>query len=515
MVVWGGYGGGYLNSGGRYDPIADSWSPTSTSGAPSARSLHTAVWSGNRMIVWGGGTSSADRQNTGGRYDPASDTWLPTSLVNAPLGRYSHTAVWAGDRMIIWGGNTFPLSNSGGMYFPASDTWSATSTTGAPAIRTDHTAVWSGAEMIVWGGKSNDTGSCPPFVFFNSGGRYNPATNTWLPLSGTPPEGRIGHTAIWSSIPGFTGMIVWGGYYDIQYAQPCAPIASSFPASSRYDPASDTWVPVTSLSAPSARAFHTAVSTPDLMLIWGGTGPGGNVNPSRPSRVLRDGGRLLMASDYDGDGDGFSVCGGDCNDNNPAVHPGAIEVCDGVDNNCNGLVDEGFDQDGDGFTTCAGDCNDGNPGVHPGAAEACNQIDDDCDGLVDEDFDSDGDGRPGCGQDCDDQDATVWTPAAEVAGLAISSSLPTQITWNSQAVSAGPQTTYFLGSGSFGPGAGIDFSTSDCLLFNDTGNAVQDDRPDPGLGHGFWFLAAAANNCGWGTYGADSGGAERQVANCP
>ena len=55
MIVWGGYGNsGYLNTGGRYDPVTDSWTATSTINAPTGRWLHTAVWTGSQMIVWGG-----------------------------------------------------------------------------------------------------------------------------------------------------------------------------------------------------------------------------------------------------------------------------------------------------------------------------------------------------------------------------------------------------------------------------------------------------------------------------
>ena len=57
----------------------------------------------------------------------------------------------------------------------------------------------------------------------------------------------------------------------------------------------------------------------------------------------------------DADGDGYTVADGDCDDGDPAVNPGASEVCNGFDDDCDGIIDEGFDADGDGVTTCAGD----------------------------------------------------------------------------------------------------------------------------------------------------------------
>ena len=57
------------------------------------------------MIVWGGVDETFNDTNTGGRYDPIEDSWTATSTTNAPLPRDSHTAVWTGSEMIVWGGD--------------------------------------------------------------------------------------------------------------------------------------------------------------------------------------------------------------------------------------------------------------------------------------------------------------------------------------------------------------------------------------------------------------------------
>ena len=61
--------------------------------------------------------------------------------------------MWTGSEMIVWGGDAYrAVLNTGGRYNPSTDSWTATSTTNAPTARIGHTAVWTGSEMIVWGG---------------------------------------------------------------------------------------------------------------------------------------------------------------------------------------------------------------------------------------------------------------------------------------------------------------------------------------------------------------------------
>ncbi len=198
------------------------------------------------------------------------------------------------------------------------------------------------------------------------------------------------------------------------------------------------------------------------------------LRPADKRVIVATHGRGVFTSDSygqpeDKDGDGFPA-DVDCDDTNPNVYPGAPEICDGLDNNCNGLIDdedplyEGDvfiwyrDKDGDGYgdpndstTSCMqpegyvldnSDCNDNNASIHPGAAEICDGIDNNCSGSIDHedpayegdvftwyrDKDGDGYGDPNdstisCMQpegyvldnsDCNDNDATIHPGATEI-----------------------------------------------------------------------------------------------------
>lgn len=134
-------------------------------------------------------------------------------------------------------------------------------------------------------------------------------------------------------------------------------------------------------------------------------------------------------STVDADLDGVNVCD-DCDDNDGSIFPGATERCDGLDNDCDGLIDEDFDLDGDGYGTCSQDplirdCDDTQPNDYPGAPELCGAgagdgRDNDCDGYIDEGCqgcsmaDNDGDGISECGGDCNDADPDTYPGAPEI-----------------------------------------------------------------------------------------------------
>jgi gliding motility-associated-like protein len=214
---------------------------------------------------------------------------------------------------------------------------------------------------------------------------------------------------------------------------------------------------------------------------------------------------------------GYVTDNSDCDDTNNAVFPGAAEVCNAIDDDCDTVIDNGAlltfyqDADGDGFGNIAintlactppvgfvfndDDCDDANNAISPGAVETCNTIDDDCDTAIDEgvtfsffaDADGDGFGNPSlsiqaCSQpvgfvpdntDCDDTNNAIFPGAAEVCNT-LDDNCDTQI-------DEGVQTTYYADADGDGFGdnsvitlacaapAGFVSDNTDC---DDTNNAI-------------------------------------------
>jgi N-acetylneuraminic acid mutarotase len=273
MIVWGGAGNfstqRNLNDGGLYDPTTNSWQPLNVNGAPSGRNGHKAFWTGTKMIIWGGwnqlNSGAETLLNNGGLYDPGTNAWQPLNVNGAPSGRYLSSAIWTGSKMIVWGGsgpNGIGTFNNGGIYDPTTNTWQSINLIGAPSARAGHSAVWTGSKMIIWGGNINR-------ITFNDGGIYDPLTNTWQPigLNGSP-SGRYDHTSVWTG----SKMIVWGGTESVN---------GSFIRRDNggiYDPLSNSWQPLNLSGVPSVRTVPSALWTGSKMVIWGGYTTGGQLN---------------------------------------------------------------------------------------------------------------------------------------------------------------------------------------------------------------------------------------------
>ncbi|HEX4824928.1 MAG TPA: MopE-related protein [Candidatus Polarisedimenticolaceae bacterium] len=517
MIVWGGVinpfrsNSAYLNTGGRYSPATDSWAPTSHGAdVPTPRRYHTAVWDGREMIVWGGTPAPTVGLNTGGRYDPISDSWRPTSIgVGVPPagqyfvvwtghemilvstscagGRYDPiadewtsiatasapsgcgSAVWSGSEVITWSG----LNSSGGRYDPVADHWTSIASTGSLlGYRFDYTSVWTGREMIVWGGLGNS--------YYNDGARYDPSTDSWQPTStgANVPSARSQAQAVWTG----SEMFLWGG---------ATPYQSPTDIGALYRPDTDSWTtaPLND-ETPTSRTTFAMIWTGAQAIVWGG-------DPGTATGALYcacPNGSMFYR---DGDGDGYgnpaitvASCDGtppagyvadatDCNDAAASTHPGAAEVCDGVDNNCDGVIDEGpggFDADGD---LVAGACDNCPLVFNP----------------TQSDFDHDGEGDA-----CDLNDGEIWQWRAD----------KTSVSWQAE---QGP-TEWNVYTGDLAVLRAIGVYTqgsNQCHLASTTAP----DTSDPAPGSGTFTLVTGVTNGVEGPLGNSSTGPRPNGSPCP
>lgn len=276
MIIWGGNTGGMppvTNSGAAYDPVTDTWKPTSLTGAPAARSAHNAVWTGTKMLVWGG-FGETNLEPAGGVYDPATDTWAPMSTTNQPSLRSVPTTTWTGSKLIVWGGRVGSQAiGTGGIYDPATDTWTALNAAGAPSARYAHQAEWSGTRMLVWGG--SDLAD-----WMNSGAFFDPTgtpTGVWTNSTSTTgaPEARERPTLA------FTGkyFVAWGGWNG----------GPTLNTGGLLDPEANKWIEMSTTGAPTKRVNHASVWADGHVFVWGGCAE----ELCTADNVIADGGQFV------------------------------------------------------------------------------------------------------------------------------------------------------------------------------------------------------------------------------
>ncbi len=223
----------------------------------------------------------------------------------------------------------------------------------------------------------------------------------------------------------------------------------------------------------------------------------------------------------DGDGDG-SPSDLDCDDANPDRAPILPELCDTLDNNCGGGADEGNPGGGQACGSEVGECAPGTTvctsgslqclgGTGPGP-ELCDGLDNDCNGIPDDDVvDTDHDGQDDCldgdddndmvadGSDCAPLSGGSFGVPVEVQGLDALGGSPTPVVWTNQAI--GPATVYDVTSAPLLVPGPPSFSTGSCLGA-DTGTPFLDTRGTPPAGQGWYYLVRSRNACGASTYGS-------------
>jgi N-acetylneuraminic acid mutarotase len=274
------------SSSRRYDLASDRWKNMTITNAPL---YHTAVWTGSELILWGG-TGSA--LSSGGIYNPATDTWRAMSVKNAPSARSAHQAAWTGKAMIVWGGQTTSNpygDNSGGIYDPFTDTWKPISLLNAPSGRRQFTAFWTGQEFVVFGGIGRIVGSTSSYALESrtDGGKYNPVSDTWTPIDAAPFAPLIGYSTVWTG----SELIVWGGgSFDSRTGTQFPYLTQNdfLNMGMRFNPSTGEWRHLA--CTPVGRIGHSAIWTGSEFIVWGGS-----TNTSESFTMdgfLRDGARF-------------------------------------------------------------------------------------------------------------------------------------------------------------------------------------------------------------------------------
>jgi hypothetical protein len=288
LLMWSGHAAAdrgnvltYLADGARYHAASDTWFPLSGEGAPSPRSGALTVWTGQELVIWGGGADASAQYMDGGAYDPRTDAWRPLSPTPESLGDPT-SVVWTGSEVLFWNARA-QSPRPVGRWNPQTDTWAVDWVEAPFTSRFGEWTFWTGTQLLMWGGQGT-------FPAFNDGGLYDPVTQVWQPISQVgapaPRSSLFGSPVVWTGHQ----LVVWGGappdWHDGRAVPPRGDGAV-------YDLDSDRWYPLP--PAPlEARSAHRLVWTGDSVFIFGGV-----VGPPPGRGWTIDGSRYLAACPVD------------------------------------------------------------------------------------------------------------------------------------------------------------------------------------------------------------------------
>lgn len=258
-VIWGGYASGAAGDGIVFDVTTQTWSTMSTTSSPGPRYDMAYAWDGTaqKLIVFGGRSSSTSYQNNLHSYDPATDTWV--ELPQSPLtGRVQTQFAWDKDRrwLYIWGGYSGSYLNDGAIYDADANKWRA-----LPPVpstfdaRREGGAAVASDKFVVFGGY----GSSPTNK--GDGIMFDPVTNQWTMLPTPPLDER------YEVVAASDGQRVafWGGEQgSVEKGDGAI-----------FDPANMKWQGMsegTLVQSPEPRYYAMGDWTPQGIIVWGGYG---------------------------------------------------------------------------------------------------------------------------------------------------------------------------------------------------------------------------------------------------
>jgi N-acetylneuraminic acid mutarotase len=272
IVVWGGgdrESTQDYNSGSVYDPVTRIWTKMKQAGAPSARRAALGIWTGTRVLIWGGYDRAGNPEDHAYLYDPAADAWTPVPPGNEPDPTLYPASAWSGTQLYVFGGIEGGFaSNDFRVYSAATNTWSAPAT--ATLSRRDSAfGGFDGSYFVVWGGRPQS--SSP-----TSGFRYDPLgvpAPTWTSVAttGTPtPRYVVPREHGWVARVAAGKLLMLGGF-DPMFVRSDA---STRRDGAVYNSTTNTWTSLPAWPSGHARRFPVAVWMGSEFLLWGGESAG-------------------------------------------------------------------------------------------------------------------------------------------------------------------------------------------------------------------------------------------------